>query len=91
MRSFSTNREIISILENLKEKKPNYPPELMRARRKIFAKQAASITLAINTKESNEANVGNRPPPPSIGAIIESVLLFAIVIEGWNCHLFISG
>jgi len=82
MRSFSSNREIISILENLREKKQNYPPELMQARRKIFTEQVMSITLAVDAKESNEANVGNHPPPPSISTIIGSVLLFAIVVEG---------
>lgn len=48
MKDLSSNRKIINILECLKDSKQNYPPELMQTRRKIFAKQAASIAVVLD-------------------------------------------
>ena len=53
MKGVSRNQKVIAILENLKGTEKNYPPELMQARRKVFAKQALSTALATNTSVNN--------------------------------------
>ena len=46
MNELLSNQKIIKFLGNIEEDKPNYPPELMRARRKKFTKQMAAICTA---------------------------------------------
>jgi len=46
MNRLSGNRKIIKILGNLEDDRQNYPPELMHARRKKFAKQMLSLCTA---------------------------------------------
>jgi hypothetical protein len=87
MKNLSSNRKIINILENLKDKEPNYPPELMQARREMFARQALSIALAVNTA-NNGINTGDHTPP-SIGTLIETLLIAAIAVEaGTATHVY---
>ena len=43
MKGISRNQKIVEILEGLKETEKSYPPELMRARRQLFAKYVMSL------------------------------------------------
>ena len=42
MKGISRNQKIVEILESLKETEKSYPPELMQARRQLFAKYVMS-------------------------------------------------
>ena len=87
MKDLSSNRKIINILESLKDKEPNYPPDLMQARREMFARQALSAALAVNTA-NNGINTGDHTPP-SIGTFIETLLIVAIAVEaGTAAHVY---
>ena len=81
MKNLSSNRQIINILGNLKDSKQNYPPELMQARRKIFAKQAATIALTANIKSDNNGTGAGDHRPTSIGTIAKTMLIIAVVLD----------
>lgn len=55
MRGISRCRKVVAILENLKGTEKNYPPELMQARREVFAIQALSTALTTNTIVDNNS------------------------------------
>lgn len=59
----------------------------MQARREMFARQALSIALAVNTA-NNGNNTGDHTPP-SIGTFIETLLIAAIAVEaGTAAHVY---
>jgi len=59
MKSLSTKEKIINILGNLKNTQQNYPPELIQARREMFAKQVAWLCSV----EPNGSDLDLSPTP----------------------------
>jgi hypothetical protein len=89
MKDLSSNRKIINILESLKDSKQNYPPELMQARREIFAKQAASIALTTKIKSDNNGTGTGDHHPTSIGTVAKTMLVIAVVLNmGTAAYLY---
>jgi len=61
MKGISRNQEIVAILESLREAEKSYPPELMKARRKVFAKSVISVN-GVKPKDENRSYSGNATP-----------------------------
>ena len=56
MNELLDNQKIIKFLGNIEEDEPKYPPELMRARRKKFTKQMASICAVKRSANKHDRN-----------------------------------
>lgn len=58
MKGISRNQKIVEILESLKETEKSYPPELMQARRQLFAKYVMSLDFE-KPKGGKQTHSGN--------------------------------
>lgn len=79
------DQEVVDLLAKLKSTNGGYPPEMLASRRQTYLNQMAGMGLGagIGTILKNAAKNGDGSSftPPSTGALLEVVLVVAIVAE----------
>ncbi len=93
MKQALNEQEVIRLLTSLKNAENEYPPDLLKSRREMFIQQSALAAASMNTAldvNNNGANAGgssssapaaSSSAPASIGTILQTVLIVAIVVE----------
>lgn len=76
-----SDQDIIKLLSNLNKSGVPYPPDLLAARRVTFMKQAAQLANVLKPATQSPKGRGPKSLPPSTGALLETVLIVAIVAE----------
>lgn len=79
MKNHLSDRDILNLLESLKNAENAYPQHMIQSRRSLYLRQAAAMTAMTST-------AGNGPAAPSaggfsIGTLLETALIIALVIE----------
>jgi hypothetical protein len=78
------DQDIVSLLAKLKNAEGQYPEHMLVARRHMFLKQMAEVGMGISPDPGNPgASAPPSPPPvaPVTGTLLETALVFAIIVE----------
>ena len=80
--------DVFQLLKNIKEATGIYPQELLAVRRQGYLKQVAEVSAGVglatalkNTVKSTQGTGAGASLPPAASALLESVLVAAIIIE----------
>jgi hypothetical protein len=78
------DQEVIQHLQKLREADPEYPPELLAERRQHFLKQMGEVGLGVAAGVKIQQALKSAktlPTPPTTSALLEAVLVVAIIAE----------
>jgi hypothetical protein len=78
------DQDIVSLLAKLKNAEGQYPEHMLVARRHMFLKQMAEVGMGISADPGNPgASAPPGPPPvaPVTSTLLETALVFAIIVE----------
>lgn len=93
MKQAMNEQEVIRLLTSLKNAENGYPSDLLKSRREMFIEQSALVAASMNSAldvnnngtsaggSSSSASAASSSAPASIGTILQTVLIVAIVVE----------
>src|SRR5215211_675780 len=86
-----SNDEVVKLLMKLKSGNGAYPPELLAARKARYLQQVVQVGIAAGTGMGiKEILKGGKGPgiPPTVGTLLEAILVVAIVAEAGSLGYF---
>lgn len=89
MKSKMSDQDVLNLLSNLKNSESDYPSDMILPRRDMYIKQAATMAVLTNTggnggattSSSQASTSGTASSGFSIGTVLETALVVALVIE----------